>query len=386
MGRAAGVAAAAPAGSSSGEGEASGGAAAVPTAAGQQAGAAGPFNAPCTETEMHAAVHALNVGRAAGPGGLCAELIKGARLEVPAERGRTLYVYLLLGELRTLFNQAFVQRQVPGAWCSAHITAVHKKGDAADPDNYRGIAVGGAMGKLYSMLLTARLDAYAEGQGLRAQGQSGFRRGRSTSDSMFVLKHCIDKCRAGLARGAGGLTARRLFVCFVDFRKAYDSVRRDLLMQCMADSGVGGHMLAALLAMYWHAPMRTKVGQRLGAEFTSTRGVKQGDPLSPLLFGIFIDRIEKWLAESCPQCGVRVDQFAAMLQALLFADDLALLAYSPDELQQLLAALRAFCEQYGLEVNVEKSFVVVFGNSAYSEERTFWYDQAAGLAIPRRGH
>ena len=71
-----------------------------------------------------------------------------------------------------------------------------------------------------------------------------------------------------------------------------------------------------------------------------------------------------------------------MLQALLFADDLALLAYSPDELQQLLAALRAFCEQYGLEVNVEKSFVVVFGNSAYSEERTFWYDQAAGLAIP----
>jgi len=78
-----------------------------------------------------------------------------------------------------------------------------------------------------------------------------------------------------------------LFACFVDFRKAYDSVRRDLLMQCLVDMGVHGSMLSTLTYMYWQAPMVTKVGRKLGQPFDTTRGVKQGDPLYPLLFGIF---------------------------------------------------------------------------------------------------
>ena len=91
-----------------------------------------------------------------------------------------------------------------------------------------------------------------------------------------------------------------MFVCFVDSRKAYDSVRRDLLMKCLIDLGLHGNIFSTIMHMYWKAPMITKVGRVLGQPFDSTRGVKQGDPLSPLLFGLFIDRIEAWLESRAP--------------------------------------------------------------------------------------
>jgi hypothetical protein len=106
------------------------------------------------------------------------------------------------------------------------LCAVLKKGDPSVYDNYyRGIAVGALMGKIYSMIVEACLDRFCEDHGYRATGQTGFRRKRACSDHVFILKHLIDRTRAD---------ARcNLFVCFVDFRKAYDMVRRDLMIDGM---------------------------------------------------------------------------------------------------------------------------------------------------------
>jgi hypothetical protein len=114
---------------------------------------------------------------------------------------------------------------LPPVWCDAILCAVFKKGDPSVYDNYRGIAVGALMGKIYSMIVEARLDRFCEAHGYRATGQAGFRRKRACSDHVFILKHLIDRTRAD--------ARRNLFVCFVDFRKAYDMVRRDLMMECL---------------------------------------------------------------------------------------------------------------------------------------------------------
>jgi hypothetical protein len=114
--------------------------------------------------------------------------------------------------------------------------------------------------------------------------------------------------------------------------------------------------------MYWHAPMTVSNGSHLGSTFTSARGVKQGDPLSPLLFRIFIDRFEKWLAERLPDIGVELG--AQLVRVLLYADDLTFLASSAEDLQALLTALQEFSVLNSLEVNVAKCAVVVFGRSA----------------------
>ncbi len=154
-----------------------------------------------------------------------------------------------------------------------------------------------------------------------------------------------------------------LYVCFIDFKKAYDSVRHDLLMRCLADIGLHGEMLTALASMYWQPPLVPTAQGRMGTAFSSTCGVKQGDPLSPLLFGLFIDRVEKWLLQRLPDCGVKVGD--SLVRLLLYADDLALMADKAVQLQQLLNALHQFCVEYQLEVNVDKTEIVVFGKKAY---------------------
>ena len=92
--------------------------------------------------------------------------------------------------------------------------------------------------------------------------------------------------------------------CFVDFRKAYDKIRRDYLVRRLAQLGVYGHMLNAIVEMYWDVPLVPKLNGVLGPSIASTCGVKQGDPLSPLLFGLVIDEFEAWVKERIPGAGV----------------------------------------------------------------------------------
>ena len=149
-----------------------------------------------------------------------------------------------------------------------------------------------------------------------------------------------------------------MYCCFVDFRKAYDTVRRDLLIQRLAELGVHGHMLQAITQMYWEAPLVPKLGTVLGPAISSKCGVKQGDPLSPLLFGLFIDEFESRLLEWLPDAGVQLG--TRLLQMLLYADDMVLLSSTPGTLQRQLALLHEFCVAKGMEVNVGKSEIVVF--------------------------
>ena len=239
----------------------------------------------------------------------------------------------------------------PASCSAAALTAVYKKGDASDLNNYRGIAVGNVLGKLFGSVLNTRLDAFAVRIGARAEGQAGFRKGRSTIDQVFVLRHLIDRTRFSS-------DASKLYLCFVDFQKAFDRVLRGLLMERLASLGIHGEMMQALGNIYWHVTLQTKLQHELGTPFLSTTGVKQGDPLSPLLFGLFIDEFEEWLESRLPEVGVRCgDQ---LIRMLLYADDMVLIATTPCGLQQQLDLLSEFCNSKGLQVNLAKTEIVVY--------------------------
>ena len=133
---------------------------------------------------------------------------------------------------------------------------------------------------------------------------------------------------------------------------------------------VEGRMLQAIIQMYWSVPLVPKLHGTVGDAIPSTCGVKQGDPLSPLLFGLFIDEFESWLRQRLPNVGVQMGR--KLVQMLLYADDMVLLTHNPMELQQMLDVLHQFCSAKGMEVNVRKTEIVVFRKANTPEVPDQW--------------
>ncbi len=83
-------------------------------------------------------------------------------------------------------------------------------------------------------------------------------------------------------------------------------MRRDLLFKFPASVGISRHMLRTLPSMYWVVSVIPKDGSTFGEATDSSCGVRQGNPLSTLLFGLFIDRFEAFVAERAPGVGVEL--------------------------------------------------------------------------------
>ena len=125
-------------------------------------------------------------------------------------------------------------------------------------------------------------------------------------------------------------------------------------------------MVEVIQAMYDGDTACVRTPEGLTTSFRCNIGVKQGCPLSPNLFGLYLDELEKILLEVPNNEAPTIAGIQVPL--LLYADDLTLLSSSQRSLQNLLDRLHAFCEDRGLTVNVEKIKVVVFGGKSMLKE------------------
>lgn len=252
--------------------------------------------------------------------------------------------------LAAIFNACCRVGALPRPWALCGITPIHKGGDVTDPGNYRGIAVGSLLAKLYAAVLNVRLMEWTERHDLRARGQAGFRKDHRTTDQVFVLRTLIERARAD---------RQPLYACYVDFKKAYDTIPRDLLWLKLQRIGVHGRFLQAVQALYAEVPMGVQFADGMSPTFHSLLGVKQGCPLSPTLFGIFIDDFQAELERG--SAAFDLPSLAGVqTPALFYADDLALVSTTTAGLQAQLDLLQAYSSRWRLTVNVKKTKVVVY--------------------------
>ena len=197
--------------------------------------------------------------------------------------------------LVSLFT-AILNGKYPEQLSTGLITAVHKKGDKADLNNYRPITVIPVLAKLFASVLTRRLADWTERNNLRAPTQAGFRANCGTTDQLSVLNYITKNC---LSQG------EKLYCCFVDFEKAFDTVDRDVLWAVLANIGVQGQFLKCLQSLYGVDSAAVRTAQGTSGAFRCFQGVQQGSPLSPLLFGLLIDCLHKVLkavpGKFCPK-------------------------------------------------------------------------------------
>ena len=270
--------------------------------------------------------------------------------------------------LHSFFSLCFEHGLIPTSWSQVLIKPIPKSQtmDKRNPKMYRGISLISCIGKLYSAFLNQRLTVFCEVLGVIVEEQNGFRSTRSCLDHIYSLSSII-RNRLVLKKST--------FCCFVDISKAFDSVERDCLLYLLQYNGIRGKMYHAIKSILMKQDYAVKVNEKRTNWFDSVVGVRQGDPLSPSLFSLYINDLAVELNEL--NLGVQVGD--EIVNVLLYADDLVILAESEAGLQQMLNKCSDWCHQWRLNINSDKSKVVHFRNQ--SSPRTEFCFSCSGKNI-----
>lgn len=197
------------------------------------------------------------------------------------------------------------------------------------------------LAKLFSSVLNERLIKHYEN--IFSNNQFGFRSNHRTSDSIFVLKSLITKYLKK--------NREKIYACFVDLRKAFDSLWHDGLIYKLMKSGVGKKYINIIESMYSGCLSAIKIKNKFSTFFNLERGVKQGDSLSPTLFNCFINDLHVIFDSSCYPLVLEKSNVAS----LSFADDLVILSSTQEGLTNSLNKLDKYCFDWQLTVNTKKT-------------------------------
>lgn len=313
------------------------------------------LDAEVTSGEVLQAIGRMKNNKSPGADGICSELIKAVK-------------YVLAGLLAQLYSKLLVLGKYPRDWTLAVVVPIYKgKGSRNDPGSYRPVSLLSTLGKAFTSILNKRLVWWLQDRHIIHEAQAGFRKGYSTSDHALVIDTLI---KEQLRKKRG-----KLYVCYVDLRKCFDSVNRQALIHKLHRAGIQGKFLSVIMAMYKVSSFGVRLTMDMITEPVEFfKGVYQGCLISPTLFLVFINDVIDALNAGAtdflylPKIGeVPVGQ-------LLYADDLALLSTAPVGLQRQLDRLSEYCDTWKLELNLEKSVIVVYrkgGRLARSEQWTY---------------
>ena len=249
--------------------------------------------------------------------------------------------------MQRVFNMVMKSGRAPKDWRRAVVIPVYKKGCKLTCSNYRGVSLLSVAGKWFGKVLNSKLRDCTEGRVLEEQG--GFRAKRSCIDQVFTLRQVMEKAIE---------KRRELFVAFIDLEKAYDRVNRVKLWEALRQAQVEEGLVRAVQSLYMECEARVKVGEKQSEWFNVDQGVRQGCTLSPWLFNVFLDAIVKEAREGFVE-GVRMGN--EVVDVLLFADDMVLVADSVESLQMNLRKLDESLTRWKMKMNWEKTEVMKVG-------------------------
>ena len=283
-----------------------------------------------TGHEILKSVQSLKNNKAAGLDSITNEMIKSG-------------ISTLLHLLTKFFNNLICLGKYPSSWNTGKIIPLHKKGDRSDPGNYRGITISSCLGKLFNSILNSRLQKFLVSNNILQDEQIGFRKDHRTSDHMLILKTLMDFYRK---------RKKQLYLSFIDFRKAFDTVWHVGLIYKLVNIGVSSNFLKLIKAMYSQVSLAVQCNANgLTPSFPSLIGVRQGDNLSPTLFSIYVNDIPELFDDNCHPA-----KFGSMtIPCLLFADDLLIFSESKGGMQKALNKLQDYCNLLALSINTSKT-------------------------------
>lgn len=281
------------------------------------------------ESEVRCAIQHLKSDKSPGDDGITNDILKAI-------------IDPLVPILTSLFNDMLTLNKVPKEWGISIITLLYKKGDPADLGNYRPISLQQTVYKVFAKVLLNRISRMLDSN--QPREQAGFRRTYSTIDHIFTLTQLIEKFSE---------YGKKLYVAFIDYCKAFDSIKHEPLWLALQTQGVENRYIEILKEIYKNSKAVVKLEGK-GEPFDIRRGVKQGDPISPNLFTALLEYIFRQL--DWENKGINLN--GEYLSNLRFADDIVLISENHKDLEYMLNTLDVESRKCGLQMNKQKTFAM----------------------------
>nr|VZI18002.1 unnamed protein product [Spirometra erinaceieuropaei] len=256
--------------------------------------------------------------------------------------------------LALIFQTSFLTGCLHSDWKSATITPLFKSGSRASANNYRPVSLTSICCKIMEKIIKQALMQFLEQHHLLSDAQHGFQSGRSClTNLLFTLE------RWTKARDEGSV----VHAIYIDFKKAFDSVPHQRLLQKLRNAGIRGRLLVWIQSFLAGRSQRVKVGSQQSPEVSVVSGVPQGSVLGPTLFLVSINDCVKDL-----HC-----------DTILFADDITLWkvihnAADADHLQANLNRLEDWWKRWLMPFNISKCNFLQLGSFRASSPRTYFLD------------
>ena len=302
---------------------------------------------PCTPV--------LSTTSCGGPDGEDPRTIRQARHEDPSQRRR---LRDLICAVETAMFNVWMLREgrVPEPVAECLTTLILKRDKAGnklpamDPSSYRGITMGNVIAKKLAILLAHRLSHWAIAHGIISPEQVGFMAMQGCEDQVLNLTETVRHYWAKKA-------STKLCAVFIDFKKAYDLVQPAALWHALRSMGLPEKLVSFLST--WSDQRRTTltINGVQSEPWTMRMGVAQGDPLSPLLFNLYMESLIRHVKASPLFSGATVehhtdDNKKINIKLLVYADDIVLVCESAEQASVGVALVKEWADAWGMELGL----------------------------------
>ena len=285
-------------------------------------------------SEVEAAIKEMKAGKAVGGDGVAAEALQALG-------------DFAIDQLTSLFQQIYQSGNIIDEMCDSVFVALPKVEGTLECSKHRTLSIMSQITKILLRIILKRIRTKLKTQ--ISDQQFGFVPGKGTSNALFALRVLTENVLE---------VQKDIFVCFVDYEKAFDKVKHANLFNMLNEAGIDGKDMRLMRNLYWKQKATVRVGDEESPSLEIRRGVRQGCVLSPELFNLYSEVIMRDLLE---MDGIKAG--GRNINNIRYADDTVLITDSEEKLQDLVPALVRASGEHGLKLNVSKTKVMVISKA-----------------------
>ena len=241
--------------------------------------------------------------------------------------------------ITNIANKIYETGYIPEMMKKSTFIVIPKKAGTTECSKHRTICISSQIGKIILRVIMLRIRGKINIDD--EDVQFGFKKGKWTQNAILVLRTILERRIE---------KQQDTFLCFVDFEKAFDTVRHEELIEMLKGKGVDGKDIRIIRNLYRDQRAAVKIEEEYSDWVEIKRGARQGCVLSPDMFTLYSQIV---MDEIRDMEGIKMD--GRSINNIRYADDTALIADSKEQLQQLLNKLHESCNRRGLKINAAKT-------------------------------